>query len=178
VLDNGNVAAGATLIVNGSSLTDPTQTFSVDGSDIQDGKLQLFGGAGADVLIGGDNEDLLLGGGSKDTLTGGAGNDVFRYDNVSDSTPGAGADEIEDFQLGDLIDLSRIDANSTLAGDQAFSFIGNAAFGNQAGQLRFENQSGNTWLVQGDTDGNGVADFELIVVVTDSDPITAPDFLL
>jgi hypothetical protein len=30
--------------------------------------------------------------------------------------------------LGDLIDLSRIDADSGTAGDQAFAFIGNAAF--------------------------------------------------
>ncbi len=177
VLHNGNVAAGQTLIVNGSSLLNPSQTFSVDGSAETNGILNLYGGAGSDVLIGGAQADLLYGGGSADTLTGGAGNDVFRYDKVSESNS-AGRDGIQDFTLGDLIDLSRIDANTTVAGDQAFSFIGNAAFSNTAGELRFENVAGPIWLVQGDTDGNGVSDFEVIVVVTDASPIVAGDFIL
>jgi hypothetical protein len=45
-----------------------------------------------------------------------------------------------------------------LGGDQAFSFIGTGAFSNTAGQLRYEQISGNTY-VEGDTNGDGVADF-------------------
>jgi hypothetical protein len=62
-------------------------------------------------------------------------------------------DGIQDFSAGDLIDLSRIDANTLLDGDQAFEFIGNAAFSKTAGELRFENISigGPVWLVQGDS---------------------------
>jgi Ca2+-binding RTX toxin-like protein len=179
VLDDGNVAAGQTLIVNGFTLTDPDQTISIDGSDESDGKLILFGGAGNDVLIGGDLGDTLYGAGRGDTLTGGLGNDIFRYDNVTDSNS-TERDGIQDFTLGDVIDLSRIDADSVTSGDQAFTFIGNAAFSNVAGQLRFENISlgGPIWLVQGDTDGNGVSDFEVVLVVTDANPITAGDFIL
>ncbi|MEA3065099.1 MAG: hypothetical protein QOJ27_1545 [Sphingomonadales bacterium] len=178
VLHDGNVAAGETLIVNGFSLTDSTQTISVDGSAEMDGKLILFGGAGTDVLIGGKGDDILFGAGNGDTLTGGAGNDIFRYDNVSDSTP-ALRDGIQDFTLGDLIDLSRIDADTTLAGDQAFTFIGSAGFHNIAGELRFENISagGPIWMIQGDTDGLNGADFEVVVVITDLNPITAGDFI-
>jgi hypothetical protein len=177
VFHDGNVAAGQTLIVNGFSLADPGQTISVDGSKEQDGNLILFGGAGNDVLIGGDGTDVLYGAGGKDNLTGGDGNDVFRYDAISDSAPGNG-DEIKDFTLGDLIDLSRIDADSTQGGDQAFDFIGSGAFTNQAGQLRFENVSGSTWRIQGDTDGVNGADFEILVTITDGNPIIAGDFIL
>jgi serralysin len=133
------------------------------------------------VLIGGDGADILYGAGSNDTLTGGLGNDVFRYENASDSTS-AVRDSIQDFTLGDLIDLSLIDANTTAGapGDQAFNFIGSAAFSNTAGELRFANISagGPIWVVQGDTDGNGLADFEVRVVITDLNPITSGDFIL
>jgi hypothetical protein len=180
VLDNGNVAAGATLIVNGFTLTDPGQTISIDGSNVQDGKLILFGGAGADTLIGGDQNDTLYGAGGVDSLTGGAGNDVFRYDSIADSSGPASQDTIQDFNLGDLIDLSHIDANSVLGGNQAFSFIGGAAFSGTAGELRFENISagGTLWAIQGDTDGINGADFEIHVIIPDLNPITSGDFIL
>ncbi len=50
-------------------------------------------------------------------MTGGGGNDVFRYQPATGSTT-AGRDSIQDFSLGDLIDLSRIDANIGTAGDE------------------------------------------------------------
>ena len=109
-------------------------------------------------------------------MRGGGGNDVFRFDNAADSNPVA-TDTIEDFAAGDKIDLSRIDANSSLAGDQSFNFIGNAAFGSHAGELRAENLAGTTWRIEGDTDGDGAADFELMLVA-DPDPITVGDFML
>jgi len=123
----------------------------------------LFGLDGNDVLSGGLGNDVLVGGAGRDTLTGGAGADIFRFSQLGDFgiTP-TSTDTIRDFlhsQL-DVIDLSAIDANSTLAGDQAFSFIGTAAFGNQAGQLRY-GVSGTTSSLSGDVDGNGVADFML-----------------
>ena len=104
---------------------------------------------------------------------------MFRYDNVTDSNS-TERDGIQDFNAGDLIDLSRIDADDLSAGDQAFTFIGSAAFGNTAGELRYENISlgGPIWLVQGDTDGNGVSDFEVVLVISPADPITSADFIL
>ena len=69
-------------------------------------------------------------------------------------------DIIAGFQAGvDLIDLTRIDANVILTGNQAFSFIGTAVFGNIAGQLRLV--TGANSILQGDVDGDGLADFEL-----------------
>ncbi len=58
--------------------------------------------------------------------------------------------------------------------------VGSAAFSNTAGELRFENISlgGPIWIVQGDTDGNGVSDYEVVLVISPADPITAGDFVL
>ena len=56
----------------------------------------------------------------------------------------------------DRIDLAAIDADPALAGDQAFTWIGAAAFSGRAGELRVV-----PGLVQGDLDGDGLADFEI-----------------
>jgi hypothetical protein len=101
--------------------------------------------------------------------------------NAAHSTSAA-RDTITDFTLGDLVDLSAIDANTLAGGNQAFSFIGNTAFAGtgaaSAGELRFESAGGTDWLVQGDTNGDGIADFELFLTVSDADPITSTDFVL
>ena len=177
IMANGNVAAGATLIVNGQSLL-AGQSISVNGSAETDGQYRMFGGGGNDVLTGGAGNDQLTGNGSGDTLTGGAGNDTFRYVLASDSNS-TERDGIQDFNAGDIIDLAGIDANTLLDGDQAFSFVGNNAFTNTAGELRFENISlgGPIWLVQGDTNGDGVSDFEVVLVIPDAHTITTADFV-
>ncbi|MFN6498711.1 MAG: calcium-binding protein [Nostoc sp. DedQUE01] len=93
----------------------------------------INGGGGNDTINGGTGNDTITGGGGTDVLTGGLGNDVFNYDSISESLPGLLRDTINDFVgngfgLGDQIDLSDIDANPFVAGNQAFSFIGAAAF--------------------------------------------------
>ena len=62
----------------------------------------------------------------------------------------------------DNINLSAIDANPLQAGDQAFSFIGTAAFSGTAGELRMFTSGANT-IVAGDTTGDGIADFQIQV---------------
>jgi Ca2+-binding RTX toxin-like protein len=166
------------MTINGSTLGSE-ESLAFNGSDETDGNFRIFGGAGNDVLTGGSGADLIFGGLRGDTLTGGAGNDIFRYDKVEESNS-TERDGIQDFNAGDLIDLSRIDANTLVEGNQAFSFIGNAAFSGTAGELRFENISlgGPVWMVQGDNNGDGVSDFEVILVINPADPITASDFIL
>ena len=176
--DGDLLGSGQTMTINGSTLG-AQESLAFNGSDESNGNFKIFGGAGNDVLTGGAGSDLIFGGLRGDTLTGGAGNDIFRYDSVAESNS-TERDGIQDFNAGDLIDLSRIDANTLLAGNQAFNFIGSAAFSNTAGELRFENISlgGPIWLVQGDTDGNGVSDFEVVLVISPADPITSGDFIL
>jgi hypothetical protein len=79
-------------------------------------------------------------------------------DRIGGATRGT-ADRITDFTSGqDKLDLAAVDANTLLGGDQAFAFVGTAAFSSTAGELRYEQVSGNTY-VSGDTNGDGIADF-------------------
>lgn len=121
----------------------------------------IFGNSAINHIDGGDGNDTILGSGAGDFLTGGAGADLFDYDALGDSR-GTGVDHILDFTVGqDRIDLSTIDANSATTGNQAFSFIGSAAFSNVAGQLRFDTSTPGSTAIFADVDGNGVADLEI-----------------
>ena len=165
IMNDGNVAAGQTLIVNGQSL-EATQTFSVDGRAETDGRFRMFGG---------DDTDTFIGGANNDEMTGGAAADTFVYLSTADSKV-ALPDQILDFEVGtDTIDLSAIDA-ITGGGDDPFSFIGAGAFSNTAGELRAE-LVGGVWQVSGDVDGVGGADFLILVTATTADPLTAADFI-
>ncbi|WP_421950936.1 M10 family metallopeptidase C-terminal domain-containing protein [Pelagibacterium sp.] len=101
----------------------------------------LEGWAGDDDLSGGAGNDILDGMGGKDILTGGADNDVFIFRNVTHSAPGtASRDVITDFTQGqDTIDVSIIDANTAILGNQTFIFLAGvgAAFTGLAGELNF-----------------------------------------
>lgn len=138
---------------------------------------QLFGGAGVDTLYGEGGDDRLAGNDGADLLFGGAGADRFVLSMLSDSgTTLAAADRIRDFSAaqGDRIDLSNIDAIAGGSND-AFSFIGAAAFGSIAGQLRAEVIGGQT-LVSGDVNGDGIADF--LIRMDGVHALTAADFTL
>ncbi|NBB14527.1 hypothetical protein GVN21_04030 [Caulobacter sp. SLTY] len=141
-----------------------------------DGVDKLYGEAGDDFLLGEAATDYLYGGAGADTQTGGAGADYFTLNALGDSGVGAGLrDVITDFDSADFIDLRLIDANTGAGGDQAFSFIGNGAFTNVAGQLRYSFDGVDTHVF-GDVNGDGVADFE--VLVNGSVALNAGDFLL
>ncbi|MEA3060543.1 MAG: hypothetical protein QOJ94_324, partial [Sphingomonadales bacterium] len=178
---DATVAAGETMTFNGATLG-VAETLHFNGSAETDGAFRLFGGSANDVIIGGANGDLIYGGLGSDNLTGGAGADVFRYQSTAESTA-ASTDHILDFTLGDFIDLSRIDADTTQAGDQAFTFMNGASSftGNgHAGELIAVNNGGGIWTVSGDVNGDGVADFQLSVAVADNAThnLTSSDFFL
>jgi trimeric autotransporter adhesin len=136
---------------------------------------QLFGNAGDDYLDGGAGEDTLIGGPGVDFLTGGSEGDIFRF-GPGDTGLGWDADRITDFtHIVDRVDLRNIDANIGIAGDQAFTYIGTAAFSFTAGELRYDFNGIDTWL-QGDVDGDGAADFEIVM---DGNVVPVPmDFML
>lgn len=147
----------------------------------QAGNDVLKGGDGNDTLNGGDGADKLNGGGTgQDMLTGGVGADQFIFyagDVAGTTVAGANFDKIADFSRAELdkIVLSAIDANTTVTGNQAFAFIGTAAFHNVAGELRISAVSGG-YNVLGDTNGDGVAD--LVIGVTTGAALVASDFVL
>jgi Ca2+-binding RTX toxin-like protein len=176
-MNDGNVAAGVRMTVDGAPLR-PNETFRFDGSAEVDGSFRIFGGRGVDEITGSQGNDIISGGYGSDTLRGSGGNDVYLYRNVAESTS-AGQDGIQDFNAGDLIDLSQIDADSNVGGNQAFHWIGSTAFTGSAGELR-ATASGPIWTVEGDVDGDGVRDIQFAVVVIDNSthPLSGADFLL
>ncbi len=133
----------------------------------------IWGGGGRDVIIGGAGTDRINGGEGRDRLTGGAGDDVFDFDGLIDSgATVATADRITDFTSGDKIRLTMIDADTTLDGDQAFTFIGADAFSGTAGELRATVINGNT-MITADVDGDKTADFGVLLLdVTDPSVLT------
>jgi len=144
----------------------------------RDGSDWLKGNTGNDILYGENGNDTLQGGAGMDRMYGGAGQDkfVFRNGDFAGMTSST-ADRIHDFSEADndIIHLSGVDANSLVAGDQAFSFIGSAAFSHSAGELRAYQSAGQTWI-QGDFNGDGVADF--LIRVDGLHTLTATDFIL
>jgi Ca2+-binding RTX toxin-like protein len=174
-----NVASGQQLLVVAASLQ-AGEHLVFNGSAETDGSYTVMGGHDVDTITGGHGADRFIAGGGADLLTGGAGNDVFQYNAVSDSTAAA-TDTITDFSAGDKIDLWFVDADGNAAnGDQRFSFIGTNAFSHNAGELRAVEDGANPghWFIQGDTNGDGVADLVIDVTVTDGHAIAATDFLL
>jgi Ca2+-binding RTX toxin-like protein len=137
------------------------------------GNDSLSGFTGNDTLDGGSGNDLLIGGAGRDVITGGAGADVFRFTTLGDSAVGANRDVITDFVRaeGDRVDLSWVDANARLAGDQAFAFIGSASFTRIAGQIRFAGG-----VLQADVNGDARADMEVAFQGVSS--LLTADFIL
>jgi Ca2+-binding RTX toxin-like protein len=134
---------------------------------------QLFGGEGRDTIVGGGGVDGLYGGGGADTF-------VFRDGDLVANAP----DRIMDFDRGfDRIDLSAMDANTSLTGNQAFRIV--AAFTGRAGELVIGDPIpgsivGAEEVISMDTNGDRVADWMISVYRApyDSSLLSAGDFIL
>lgn len=154
-----------------------TQSNQLVGGNATD---RLYGRAGNDILNGEAGTDAIYGNSGADTMTGELGNDRFIYFQLSDSKVGTGnRDIITDFDDSgsDRMEISRFDADTGTGGNQAFNFVGTASFSNTAGELRFEQNVNYGWtIVQGDVNGDGIADFE--IELTGLLTLNAADFLL
>jgi VCBS repeat-containing protein len=166
------VAAGQRFTILGSTVVND---IVFDGSAESDGSFRFLGGQGNDSFTGGKVDDLFFGARGGDTMNGGGGNDVFVYNNVVESTA-ASFDKILGFGAGDRIDLSGIDANGGTAENEAFAFIGAEAFSGAAGELRAV-QSNGGWTIEGDTNGDKVADLMISVSSDNGHIIAAGDFV-
>jgi serralysin len=187
----GPIRCGATqgdvvdTIINKGTLTDHVELGA--GNDLFNGSggssVEVYGEADDDILIGstygdalsgGSGLDFLQGGLGSDELLGGAGRDFFDFNSIAESKVGANHDLILDFERGiDDIDLAGIDAK-TGQGNQAFKFIGTQAFHKVKGELHYKDL-GASCLVQGDVNGDGRADFEILV---NAASLSAGDFVL
>jgi Ca2+-binding RTX toxin-like protein len=139
-----------------------------DGNDsVQGGGGNDFvgGGRGNDTLMGGAGNDVLHGGVGADKLIGGNGADIYQFTSVTDSPD----IKIEEDQVifnnhqGDKIDLSAIDADTSTITDDAFHLV--RAFTGHAGEL-VKVATNVGFLVEGDVNGDGNADFAISVHTT------------
>ena len=190
-LDNKLVGSIGGDIIYGQGGADTIQ--GLDGNDRLyggDGDDRLFGDQGADYLFGDAGNDTLSGDEGNDWLEGGAGNDRIEGGAGADwMAGGAGADTflfrptdlgqtdtIADFARGqDIIALSVIDANSKTSQNEAFKFVGTKNFSKTAGELRYTVTTDGV-LVQGDVNGDGIADLSIKLLGLKS--VAATDFLL
>jgi serralysin len=146
------------------------------------GNDSLTGNNAGNLLRGGDGADTLRGGDGNDRIEGGAGGDIFVFAGGGESSGHVlrsdgkklVPDVLTDFVSGvDRIDLSGIDAVAGTAGDEAFAWIGAAAFTGVAGQLRAQ-AIGAQVHIFGDVNGDGRADLHIIAGGTQ---ILAGDFI-
>jgi Ca2+-binding RTX toxin-like protein len=163
-----NWSATDIVTLNGTTAGD-----SIAGSQRAD---RIFGLGSDDVLSGGGGADLIVGGAGRDRMTGGSERDIFDFNNKSE-TPAfvAGvfsADFITDFvdtaavdtPQDDIIDLSGIDADEALAGNQAF-FLDDGDGVSEAGEItigaRMNAQGAPVTVLMGHTNGGQSPDFAI-----------------
>jgi Ca2+-binding RTX toxin-like protein len=141
----------------------------IDATSLPAGKmaLQLFAGAGDDIVLGsagndlidgGAGDDVLLGGGGNDTIDGGAGDDVLLGDSGNDtfvvSSTLSGHDIVSGF------DGDATGGQDTLSLDALFDALGVAAV-DRAGRVSLAD-NGSSVNVSVDADGNAANGFEFL----------------
>jgi serralysin len=143
-----------------------------------------IGSSGADTFKGNQYNNFFQGGLGKDTFTGNAttttgvttDRDLYDFNAVADSPTGSTTrDLIKDFaHLTDKLDLMGIDADATVAGNQAFRWVGTAAL-TGPGEVGYFTSGGDT-IVQASTDADSAAEFQ--IQLTGLKALTAVDFFL
>lgn len=166
------LGAGTDTLVDMESLIGSAHNDLLTGNRLSN---VIEGGDGADVIDGADGADVITGGLGGDTIAGGGGSDRFIFNSVAESRAG-NSDWLVDYRGNDIIDLSAIDADESLAGNQAFSFIGSSGFTRTAGELRIEKGLGG-FSIYGDVNGDGQADLH-IEIVSNIKTIVWGDFIL
>jgi Ca2+-binding RTX toxin-like protein len=165
-----NASTGVTV-----SLTAPATNTGDAAGDLYNLVENLAGSQFADSLTGNLGPNVLLGLGGADTLTGGAGLDAYRYLSLTDSMLGT-RDLIMDFAAGDRIDVSFIDADATVLGNQAFHFDGTAGGAMDIKVLTYDAINDRT-VVNFYVDYVAGIDAQ-IYLKGDHDDLTAADFVL
>lgn len=147
---------------------------------------RLVGGPGTDTINGGAGRDVLVGGAAPlgsdttgaggDKLFGGAGFDTFVFgeaDRIRELGLD-GYDLIFDLAEGEeTIDLSRIDADATRPGDQAFTLV-EGEFAEGPGELALSTEDAGTFVVM-NVDRDEFSEFQIFVFGSEAPP--AGDFI-
>jgi Ca2+-binding RTX toxin-like protein len=176
--DDGNdtiYGQGGNDTVNGGNQND--FIYGGSGGDTLNGNAgndTIYGGSGNDTIDGGADSDTIVGGYGADAINPGSADgvaDTIRYLSLLDTN-----DSISNFVSGiDKIDLSGIDASSSLAGDQNFAWGGQETGPYvEANSVTWYTTGGNV-IVLADTDGNlNTAEFS--ITLTGITSISSGDF--
>lgn len=168
-----NLSDVVTESVGGGTDTIQTDQFSIDLANYANvenvflagtGNFNLTGSSAVNFLLGNEGDNIIAGKGGADHSLGSDGADTFAFTALKDSTAKAkGRDTIEDFTSsdGDQIDLSAIDAKKG-GSDNTFTFIGTAKFHQHKGELHYKIMGVNA-LIEGDVNGDGKADFAVLL---------------
>lgn len=113
--------------------------------------------------IGGGGDDAIIASASQNHLTGGGGDDTFVFLDAQDTAASSEEwDHVEDFEVGDQIDVSHIDGDEDEDGHQLFTWKGDDDRFEAAGELRYRHErdeDGEHTLVLGNTDDDEDEDF-------------------
>lgn len=145
-----------------------------DRLDGDSGNDTLYGGLGNDTLYGGEGNDVLVGGRGADLLNGGAGHDRF----VFAATESGVEKVIRGFAINDVIDLSKIDANSRIPGNQQFRLLApDQEFTGNPGEIRktLGYEPGRPTIL--DLDVNGDRKSDLTIKVFSDNFINSEDII-
>jgi len=138
---------------------------------------RVVGTYGNDEIIGNNSANVLRGGAGLDVLTGGGGADTFQF--LAGDLSSGGGERITDFDIFDHIDLSAIDAQTNVSGNNAFHVItGPGGFTGASGELLIRSLGNGNFNVFGDTNGDSSADIVFSVHEATAGAFNASDFLL
>jgi Ca2+-binding RTX toxin-like protein len=161
---------------SGTSYSGSSGNDTIIGNDLNN---TILANGGDDVVKGGLGNDTINAGSGADTVWGGAGSNVFAFSRGGDMAGGGKVDLYMDFEHGaDKFDLKLVDANEKKSGDQAFAFIGEAAFGsNKPGQLHsVYDATKNVTRIELNTDTDASAEY--VYHVDGRHSFVAPEFIL
>ncbi|MEP3329230.1 peroxidase family protein [Sedimentitalea sp.] len=115
---------------------------------------------GVENIITGGGDDQITASSAVNVMDGNTGDDNFSFLNAGD----ADGDTISGFEPGDRIDLSGMDADETVAGNQSFTLVSGGFTG--AGQIMLSQETredGSYTVISGNTTGEDAADFRINV---------------
>ena len=139
------VVHNTTYVLAAGSEIEALRTDSVVGTVA----LDLVGNEFNNRITGNNGQNTIVGGSGLDVMTGNIGGDVFVWTSTAESgVAGNEADVITDFNRpeGDLIAVNPIDADVTVAGNQAFTFVGTGPF-TAPGQISFFTTATDTFIL-------------------------------
>jgi chitinase len=144
-----------------------------DGRDTLVSIENVVGTVDNDTIVGNSDANVLRGGAGADKVTGGGGADKFVF--LEGDISSSGNDKITDFEAFDRIDLLGIDAQTDVAGNNAFHFVDE--FTGHSGELMIHRFQGEATIL-GDTDGNGSYDLMIQVHEVTAGALSHNDFIL